>query len=122
MLTRLVGTPFMPPLDGALLALEEVGERPYRLDRQLTHLAQAGILGRVAGVVVGDLIACEGKAGEITPSADEVVRERLERLGIPVVAGAPFGHARRHRAFAHGARATLDADAGTLTFLDGAVD
>jgi muramoyltetrapeptide carboxypeptidase len=119
LITRLLGTPYLPSLDGAVLALEEIGERPYRLDRSLTQLELAGVWDRVAAVVVGDLIRCDPVGDDPAPEA--VLRERLERLPVPVLAQAPFGHGSRNRAFAHGAQVRVDARAGSLTFLEGAV-
>ncbi len=122
-LSRLLGTPYLPDLDGALLFLEEVGERPYRIDRLLTHLELAGVFARVAGVVVGDLVACDEPAGARWPSptAEAVVAERLGRLAIPVAIGAPIGHGSRNRALPYGARAELDTKAGTLNALEAVV-
>lgn len=117
-LTRLVGTPWQPPLDGAIWLLEDVGERPYRVDRQLTQLALAGL--RPAGVVLGDFVRCLEPDGS-PPTVEEVLVERLGRLGVPVVRGAPVGHGTRNRALPHGARVRLDATAGILELLDGAV-
>jgi len=120
LLSRLVGTPWLPPLDGAILFLEDVGERPYRIDRQLTQLRLSGALDRLAGVVLGDFIGCVEKDGS-GPDAATVLAERLAGHGIPVVAGAPIGHGERNRAIPHGTRARLDAAAGTLEFLESAV-
>ena len=111
----------MPSLDGAILAIEEVGERPYRLDRALTQLLDSGSLRGVVGVAVGDLHGCvEPKTGKSHGwSAQEVVEDRLGRLGVPVVIGLPFGHApTRNAALGFGVRARLDADAGTLEQLE----
>jgi muramoyltetrapeptide carboxypeptidase len=119
-LSRLVGTPYWPSLRGTILFLEEVGERPYRLDRTLTQLTLARTLAGVAGVVVGDLVGCQ-EPGRTGPGAQAVVAERLGRLGVPVCLGLPVGHGRRNLALPVGARAVLDADAGTLEVLEGAV-
>jgi len=116
----LAGTPQQLDLDGAVLLLEEVGERPYRIDRALTQLAEAGALRGVVGCVVGDLVGCAERDGA-PPTALEVIAERLGRLDIPVVAGAPIGHGGRNRAVPHGARVRLDPAAGVLAFSDGAV-
>ena len=120
-LTRLCGTPWAVGLEGAVLLLEEVGERPYRIDRQLTHLALAGAFAGLAGVVVGELSGCVEKDGS-GPDAEAVIAERLARLGVPVVAGAPVGHGARNRALPLGARVQLDAGAGSLLLLDAAVE
>ena len=119
-LSRLLGTRYMPRLQGAILVLEEVAERPYRLDRTLTQLLLAGVLDGVAGVVVGALEKCEEPDGS-GPTAAEVVRERLGPLGVPLCFGAPVGHADRNKAFPFGAPALLDATAGTLELAEGAV-
>jgi muramoyltetrapeptide carboxypeptidase len=121
--SRLLGTPLVPDLDGAILFLEEVGERPYRIDRLLTHLELAGVFAAVSGVVVGDLVACEEPAPSrvASPVAGAVVRERLGRLNIPVALGAKVGHGERNLALPYGVRASLDARAGTLVALDGVV-
>ncbi len=90
-LTGLVGTPWMPDLRGHLLALEDIDERPYRMDRDLWQLFHAGALAGVVGIIGGTFPAAlpEGYAG---PTADEVLTAWGERLGIPVLGAVPFGH------------------------------
>ena len=119
LLAHLAGTPFLPELEGCLLLLEEVNEAPYRIDRLLTQLELAGVLDRIAGVLVGNLLGCDSPQG-VPPeplAALEVIAERLEPLGVPVVAGAPVGHGTRNLALPLGVVADLDADAGTLRFV-----
>jgi muramoyltetrapeptide carboxypeptidase len=86
----------------------------------LTQLELAGALRGLAGVVLGDFIGCAEKDGS-PPSAIEVLVDRFRRFSIPILAGVPIGHGDRNRAIPLGARVTIDAAAGTLTFLDGAV-
>jgi muramoyltetrapeptide carboxypeptidase len=121
--SRMLGTPYLPDLRGAILFFEEVGERPYRLDRLLTQLELAGVFQAAAGVVAGEFVGCDEPTPSKTasPLASEVLRERLGRLRIPVVLGAPIGHGRHNRAFPYGTRVELDAGAGTLVALEGAV-
>jgi muramoyltetrapeptide carboxypeptidase len=73
--------------------------------------------------VVGELLACEEppESRVTSPSAIEVVRERLGRLGIPVALGARVGHGTRNVSLPHGVRASLDAQAGTLVAIESAV-
>ena len=104
-LAALSGTPYAPPLTGTVLFLEEVGEAPYRVDRMLTTLDQAGWLARVAGVLVGELVHCQGKHGV---SIEAVIKERLERLDVPVLAGVPSGHGARNRPLPFGRIVELD--------------
>jgi muramoyltetrapeptide carboxypeptidase len=121
--SRLLGTPYLPDLGGAVLFFEDVGERPYRLDRLLTQLELAGVFQAAAGLVAGDFIDCDEPASSklASPTASQVLRERLGRLRIPVVLGAPIGHGRRNRALPYGTRVELNATAGTLAALEGAV-
>ncbi|MDB4947169.1 MAG: Muramoyltetrapeptide carboxypeptidase [Labilithrix sp.] len=98
--------------DGAILVLEDVTERPYRVDRMLTALRLAGVLGRAGAIVLGGFTGCEPGRDGIT--VEEVLRERTAGLGIPVVQGAPFGHGAPNVAFRHGGRAVLEGT--TLSF------
>jgi muramoyltetrapeptide carboxypeptidase len=107
LLTRLVGTPWEMDLGASVALLEEVGERPYRIDRALTQLHLAGALDGVRAVVVGDLTRCEEADGS-PPSAAAVVSERLGAFELPGVAGLPVGHGERNLALPIGALAAVD--------------
>jgi muramoyltetrapeptide carboxypeptidase len=95
--------------EGAVLALEDVSEAPYRLDRMLTSLDLGGYLGRLSGLVFGDFAGCQARGDGRT--ADEVLEERTRHLRIPVLAGAPFGHGPRNEAFVLGADVRIRGDA-----------
>lgn len=113
LLTSLMGTDFELPWDGAILALEDVGEPGYRLDRALTQLGLSGRLGRINGLVLGKLARCA--LGE--PESRRLLAERLLSLtpeGCPVVVGLPFGHVRRNFAFPIGKIVTLDTPRGVV--------
>ena len=86
-----LGTPFaFDPPQGHVLFLDEVGERPYRLDRMVTQLRQAGLLARAAGIVIGELPRCDEPSGEATARA--VMSELFADFPGPVVIGFPSGH------------------------------
>lgn len=118
-LTRLIGTPYLPSLDGCVLLIEDVGERPYRLDRMWLHLALAGLLGRVAGVVFGEFTGCEEK--DVAYSSAQVMDELAQALGVPCAAGFDIGHGDTNFPVPLGARVRLDADRRSLVFLEGLV-
>ncbi len=122
-LAALVGTPSMPSLSGHIVVIEEVGERPYRLDRLLTQLLMAGAFVGVTGLVVGHLTGCDEPTSTVSPATGakapsglEVIVERLRPLGIPVAAGLPCGHEAPNWALPLGAphRLSLDGDVATL--------
>jgi muramoyltetrapeptide carboxypeptidase len=121
--SRLLGTPFLPDLAGAVLFLEDVGERPYRIDRLITHLDLAGVFSAVSAVVLGEFHNCREKEGStlVSPTTEEVLEERLGRLAIPVVTGARIGHGDRNTALPYGTLVELDTRYGTLVALQGAV-
>jgi muramoyltetrapeptide carboxypeptidase len=121
--SRLIGTPFLPDVDGAILFFEDVGEQPYRIDRLLTHLDLAGVFGAASAVVLGDFSDCRAPEATRahTPTADEVLVERLGRLAIPVALGGGFGHGGANRALPYGALCEVDTRQGTLAALEGAV-
>ncbi|MGH8328722.1 MAG: S66 peptidase family protein [Steroidobacteraceae bacterium] len=117
-LTRLLGTPFLAPLEGAVLLLEDVGERPYRLDRMWTHLELAGVFRQVRGIVLGAFTACEDKDADY--SSADVLRELAAATGLPCAAGFPIGHDLHNQPVPLGVRVRLDADSRRLTFLESA--
>lgn len=113
--THLLGTPMQPELDGVILAIEDVGEAPYRIDRMLTQWRMSGALAKIAGVALGSFTRCEVPANIPSFSVSEVLRDRLGDLGIPVVSDLPFGHQAPNAALPVGVMATLDACEGVLT-------
>ncbi|MGB6604698.1 MAG: LD-carboxypeptidase [Steroidobacteraceae bacterium] len=117
-LTRLLGTPYLPALDGAVLLLEDRGERPYRLDRMWTHLALAGVFSGVRGIALGDFSGCE-EPGAPYSSAD-VLQDLAAATGLPCAAGFPVGHGEVNEPVPLGGRVRLDAGARSLTFLEAA--
>ncbi|HEY6483422.1 MAG TPA: LD-carboxypeptidase [Steroidobacteraceae bacterium] len=117
--TRLLGTPFLPPLDGAILLLEDLAERPYRLDRMWTHLELAGVFRQISGIALGAFTGCEDRDTSYTSA--QVLRDLAAATGLPCAAGFPIGHGERNDAVPLGTRVQLDATARTLTFLEGAV-
>ncbi|WP_404479630.1 LD-carboxypeptidase [Novosphingobium sp. BL-52-GroH] len=121
-LTALVGTPWLPDFAGAILFLEETNESEYRIDRMLTQLALAGVLGRVAGVVFGQCTHCENPDGGYANfTVYEVLDQRLAALGVPAFQGAMIGHVAGQVSLPVGALAEIDADAGTIRLLEPAV-
>ncbi len=125
LLCATLGTPFQPDFRDAILFFEDIREEPYRMDRMLTHLLNAGLLQRVAGVAAG--IQAGGqkepskRRGEYRQSMEDVLEERLGLLKVPVVVGLPFGHVPLNATLPVGLKATLDADGGDLLINEPAV-
>lgn len=120
-----LATPYQPRFKGAILFFEDLNEEPYRFDRMLTQLLNAGLLQHVAGIAIGINRNCRDpkakKCAEYRQSLEEVFKERLLPLKIPIVAGLPFGHVRYNATLAVGARAVLDGNQGDLSIVEPAV-
>lgn len=112
--THLLGSLHHPPLEGVILAIEDVSEAPYRIDRMLTQWRMSGLLQQVAGVAIGRFSQCDPPQSVPSFSVEEVLRDRLCDLGVPVVAELPFGHDGENAALPVGVPVTLDGTAGTL--------
>jgi muramoyltetrapeptide carboxypeptidase len=120
-LTSMAGSPYWPRFDGAILFLEDVNEYIYRVDRMLSTLKIAGVLDRVAGVVLGAFTNCEPGEGYGTLTLDEVFDDYFKALGVPVYTGAQFGHVKKKWTLPIGLPVEMDAGAGTVRLLGPAV-
>jgi muramoyltetrapeptide carboxypeptidase len=107
MIAATCGTPWQLDARGALLFLEDVGEAPYRIDRMLQQLRDAGVFEGVAGLLLGTWDGCAAPSGAGW-TLEDVLREAVDDLGVPVLAGLPFGHGARNHPLPIGAIATLD--------------
>lgn len=116
-----LGTPYAIEPAGRILFLEDVNEKPYRVDRMLSHLRLAGVLDAAAGIVAGTFTFDDDTAGD--PAAEQariadILREYLAGSGKPAVLGFPAGHVSDNATLPLGANVRLDADAGTLEILE----
>ncbi len=118
-LVHLMGTPWEPALDGAILFFEEVDEPPYVIEIHLRQLQMAGKLDGVVGVVVGEMKHCDWRESRPdeprTRSLEDVLELCLGPLGVPVLYKLPLGHGKHLATIPLGVEATLDADGRTLT-------
>jgi muramoyltetrapeptide carboxypeptidase len=86
-----LGTPYaFDPPQGSILFIEDVNERPYRIDRMLTQLQLSGVLARASGIVFGEMRSCDEEGGKVT--ARGVIQRFMQRFPGPVVYGFPSGH------------------------------
>jgi muramoyltetrapeptide carboxypeptidase len=112
LLTHLIGTPYEPPWDGAILFVEDQGEAPYRLDRLLVHLRLAGVLARISGLLLGQL-----SEKKVLKADWDLFRESFDGLNIPIWRGLPIGHGPENLTLPLGAPVEMDGERGRLTFL-----
>ena len=125
LLCAALGTPYLPSFKDCILFFEDLDEVPYRFDRMLTQLLNAGLLQQVAGIAIGINANCHDprakSAKEYRQTLEDVFKERLLPLRVPIVAGLPFGHIPLNATLPVGVRATLDAVRGDLLITEPAV-
>jgi muramoyltetrapeptide carboxypeptidase len=144
LVAALMGTPFEIDTRGAIVFLEDVDEKPYRVDRMLTQLLLGGKLRDAAGIVFGRNVSdsetakleaerfrkgvprrAEGFPAKPSPRyepiLDDVIADRLRPLGIPVMIGAPFGHVDDYATLPVGVRASMNTRTGELSIDEAAV-
>lgn len=109
-LCHLIGTPFEPDWQQAILFLEDIGEAEYRVDRMLTHLASAGKFTGLAGLLLGEFTDCG--------DTEAVWRRALELTDnkVPVWGNFPVGHGKRNLTLPVGLNAEMDSNSGRLLF------
>jgi muramoyltetrapeptide carboxypeptidase len=118
LLVTTLGTPYEIDTRGKLLFLEDVGEKPYRLERMLIHLKMAGKFDQIAGVIFGDFTRC---ADDGARDLREIVAELFFAVPYPVVMGMKAGHGEENLTLPIGARMRLDAANATLALLESPV-
>jgi muramoyltetrapeptide carboxypeptidase len=115
MLVSLLGTDYFPRIDGGILFIEDIAEHPYRIERMLLQLMQAGVLGRQQALVVGDVSGYRLSPADNGYDFDAMLAYLRETLPIPVLSGLSYGHIPRRVTIPFGAQARLESDATGFT-------
>lgn len=118
MVVTTLGTPYEIETAGKILFLEDIGEKPYRVERMLTHLQMAGKLSRLAGLVFGSFTQCDGEGER---GLAEILRELFADAPYPVVTGLAAGHGEENLLLPFGAAMALDAEAPALSLVESPV-
>jgi len=113
MLTHLVGTPYLPAIEGGILFLEDIAEHPYRVERMLLQLLHAGILEKQKAVLLGDFSAYRLTDYDNGYDFESMVAFMRNRTNVPVLTGLPFGHILGKATLAVGANAHLQGQGGS---------
>jgi muramoyltetrapeptide carboxypeptidase len=121
LLASMAGTPFQVDFKNKLVFLEDVGEKPYRIDRMLTQLLQSSNLHLAKGIILGIFEDCQPKNEEFSLTLMDTLKERLGGLNIPVLYGFSFGHIQNMCTFPIGIEASLDTATREVRLLENAV-
>lgn len=114
MLAHLAGTPWMPDISGGILFVEDIHEHPYRVERMLLQLDEAGILKKQKALVLGHFSEFKLSDYDNGYDFDAMLSFLRSRLSIPVVTGLPFGHVKDKVTLPVGGRAHLRSEAGKI--------
>jgi muramoyltetrapeptide carboxypeptidase len=118
----LMGTPYLPELRESLLVLEDVDEAPHRVDRMFTQLRHAGILKKIAGLILGRFVDC-APSDPSTPhlTIEQVLQEAVQSIKCPIMMNLQYGHIPKKLTLPFGVQALLDTRQERLEVLEGAV-
>lgn len=112
MISSLLGTPYFPSVRNGILFLEDIAEHPYRIERMLLQLQQAGVLKTQKAVILGRFTDYRLGAYDNGYDFDQVVAYLRERTGLPVLTGLPFGHVADKLTLPVGAKARIESVRG----------
>jgi muramoyltetrapeptide carboxypeptidase len=115
MFMSLMGTPYVPQIDGGILFFEDIAEHPYRVERMLLQLQQTGILARQKAIVLGDFSGYRLNPADNGYDFETMLAHVREVLPVPVLTGLEFGHIARRVTIPFGAQGHLVCDAGRFT-------
>lgn len=107
MLISLIGTPWMPKIENGILVLEDINEHPFRVERMLLQLLDAGILNRQNAIVLGSFSGSTPNEYDAGYDLDAVYAFLRSRLSVPLITGLDFGHEQRTVTLPLGAHAVL---------------
>ncbi len=122
LVAALAKTPYFPSTANNILLLEEIGERPYRIDRMLQEISLAGIFKKTNGIVLGSFKDCGPEAGKPSLTLGEVIEQTFQPFRFPVVGCLPYGHTKNSLTIPLGIRVRLGVSGGKMEFLEGGVD
>ncbi|MGK7953656.1 MAG: LD-carboxypeptidase [Crocosphaera sp.] len=120
-LSAIIGSPYVPDFREHILFIEDVRENIYRIDRMITHLKVAGILEQLSGFVFGECINCLPNGGYGSLTLEQVLNDHIKPLGIPAWMGAQIGHLEPILTFPMGVEVEINANSGTINYLESGV-
>ena len=120
LLAAMAGTPYAVDFNNKIALIEDIGEKPYRIDRMLTQLRQACNLNKACGIALGDFSDCDSDK-ENSLTLEQTLKDRLTFNGVPVGYRFPFGHTSNHCTLPIGIKVELDVENDKIILLESAV-
>jgi muramoyltetrapeptide carboxypeptidase len=120
-MTGLIGTPYFPALSRPIYIIEEIDERPYKIDRMLQNMKLAGLLKRACGIVLGDFSCCTPDPKKQSLRITQILKETFSGTSYPVISGIRFGHVKKSITLPVGAHARVNAYTNTFELMESGV-
>ncbi|MCD6440999.1 MAG: LD-carboxypeptidase [Candidatus Marinimicrobia bacterium] len=117
LITPLLGTPYVPSFKDAILLIEDIGEKTYRLDKQLHILRLHGVLDQISGLLVGHFIDSFPKNPKRSFTLSDLLRDVTGNYDFPIISNVAYGHIRRRWTLPLGARVRMETDPVKITIL-----
>ena len=121
LIAALIGTPYFPIVKNSILLLEEIDERPYRVDRMLLQIKLKGILEQSNGIILGDFTDCVPVKGKPSLKLSQVFMESFNDLHYPILSGFRYGHIKHSLTMPIGVNVRLHRQKNSIEFLESAV-
>ncbi len=111
LICNLLGTPYMPDLSGAILVIEDIGEVPFRIDRMLVHLKNAGVFDKISALIIGEFLKSDAQTEAIShEELHQRLSEILSDFTGPIITGIPYGHGSNRWTLPIGLEALISTD------------
>ena len=121
LLASAVGTPWMPDLKGKIVFMEEIGEKPYRIDRMITQIQQGTNIHEAEGIILGHFTDCEADSGDLSLSLKQTLLSAFKFFDKPLGYGYTWGHIDQMTTLPIGLQAAINTDDFSLTLLESPV-
>jgi muramoyltetrapeptide carboxypeptidase len=116
--TGLIGTPYFPFVSRPIYMIEEIDERPYKIDRMFQNMKLAGLLDKAGGFILGDFSCCAPDPKKQSLRIAQVLDETFSGLTYPVLSGVRYGHIKKSIAFPIGSYVRVNGNINTVEFLE----
>ncbi len=113
--TSLLGTPYQPSFKGSIPFLEEIDEKPRKIDAHLAQLRLAGLFDRARAILLGKFTGCDTDPDAPTLTLNEILDDYFSKLKVPVIPNLPFGHEKRMWTLPYGAMLRVDSSSSRIT-------
>lgn len=119
LLANLCGTPYAPDWEGCILICEDIGEEPYRIDRLLCQLENAGVFDSIVGMAFGQFNDSSLRPTSVEQqSVEEIISEYANKAGVPAIMNVMYGHQKIKWTLPIGAKTVIDGTTGSMTILE----